>query len=109
MEYIVEDVPPQLFDLAEDPRECNDLAADQPALVAEMAAELRGIVADPEALNRTIMAEQRRQLDEAGGLAAIGQGLWKQPGGASNRLPGYTRPPDDIMEIVGWPNDPDWA
>ena len=85
------DYPPQLFDLAVDPEECRDLAAQLPsplpegegrgegesrgaesprAILARMESELRGLI-DPEALDRDAKADQLACMDANGGEAAI--------------------------------------
>jgi choline-sulfatase len=72
--------PPQLFDLAADPEETRDVAAD-PAHADGRAAcerELRAIC-DPEAVDRRARADQRRRLDAAGGDAAVLAGGVKIP------------------------------
>lgn len=107
VEYLADGMAPQLFDLAEDPREQVDRASDSPATVADMAAALRTIVPNPEELNASILEAQRNQLAAAGGLDAL-RGPGAGWAGDPRRLPGYSRPSDDVMAIVGWPNDPDW-
>ena len=64
--------PPQLFDLAEDPGELRDLAADAryATLLAECSLELRRFC-DPVEVDRRAHDAQRRKLDEHGGEAAI--------------------------------------
>lgn len=59
---------PQLFDLAADPHECNDLAADPTYQEARrmMDAELKKIV-DPEELSRTAKKEQWDHMCAMGG------------------------------------------
>jgi choline-sulfatase len=64
------DYPPQLFDLASDPEEVDDIAAQvnvRPVL-EELKAELFRIC-DPDALNRRAKDDQARRLAEAGGKA----------------------------------------
>jgi choline-sulfatase len=68
-------MPPQLFDLLDDPDETRDLASD-PAHAATLAAcehELRAIC-DPDEVDRRARADQRCRLDEAGGLEAVLRG-----------------------------------
>ena len=81
-------MPPQLFDLVDDPDETRDLAAD-PAHAEGLAAcerELRAIC-DPEEIDRRAKADQRARLDAAGGLRAVIQGGVKVP---------YTPAPDEF-------------
>jgi choline-sulfatase len=64
--------PSQLFDLAVDPEETRDLAAD-PAHADVRAAcerELRAIC-DPEAVDGRARVDQHRRLEAAGGAAAV--------------------------------------
>jgi choline-sulfatase len=64
--------PSQLFDLAVDPEETRDLAAD-PAhadVRATCERELRAIC-DPEAVDVRARADQRRRLEAAGGAAVV--------------------------------------
>lgn len=62
------DYGPQLFDLASDPEELNDLAADANArpVLDELQAELRHIC-DPAAVSRQAKADQRQLLEKVGG------------------------------------------
>jgi choline-sulfatase len=63
---------PQLFDLATDPDESRDLAAN-PKHADALAAcerELRSIL-DPEAVDRRARADQRRRIEAGGGAEAI--------------------------------------
>lgn len=65
-------LPPQLFDLAHDSEEANDLAAN-PAhaeLLAALEAELCGIC-DPEAVDRAARTAQRRRVEALGGRDAV--------------------------------------
>jgi choline-sulfatase len=65
-------MPPQLFDLDEDPQERRDLGQD-PAwagLVAECEAELRRVV-DPERADALAKADQRARIAAFGGREAI--------------------------------------
>lgn len=63
---------PQLFDLARDPDEREDLAgrAEMAPILAELDRELRAIC-DPDAVSERAFAEQRRVIDENGGRAEI--------------------------------------
>jgi choline-sulfatase len=66
------DAPPQLFDLAADPREELDLAA-APAHAdtrQRLEAELRAIL-DPEATDDRARAAQKAKVEEHGGEAAV--------------------------------------
>ena len=63
---------PQLFDLANDPREQSDLGTD-PALAevrASCETELRGIL-DPEAVNARAFADQAARVEALGGDAVL--------------------------------------
>jgi choline-sulfatase len=63
---------PQLFDLAADPGETRDLAAD-PAFataLAECEGRLRAIC-DPEAVSARAFSEQARKLAEHGGIDRV--------------------------------------
>ena len=68
------DAPAQLFDLAEDPLELEDLAlredAEAQRLLAEYRARLRQIV-DPEAVDARAKADQQRRIEALGGRAAV--------------------------------------
>ena len=65
---------PQLFDLASDPDEANDLACDphNAAMVEEMVAKLRQRV-DPEAVDRKAKEDQRALIARHGGEARVVQ------------------------------------
>ncbi|RZV48139.1 MAG: choline-sulfatase [Acidimicrobiales bacterium] len=102
-EYLNDETPPQLFDLGDDPRETNDLFAERPQEAAHMAAALRTII-EPEEVNDHILRLQGQWLEEAGGVAAIANART----GPKGKLGGYTVPPDEVMAIVGWPDDIDW-
>jgi choline-sulfatase len=63
---------PQLFDLAADPHEANDLG-ESPAHAArraELEAELRKIL-DPDAVNERAFADQERRIAQHGGEEAL--------------------------------------
>ena len=64
--------PPQLFDLAADPFEQNDLA-DRPETAEfqhRLYGELYGIV-DPESVDRLAFADQQARIERLGGVEAI--------------------------------------
>ena len=63
---------PQLFDLASDPEETNDLAHDgkNSALLERMLVQLRETV-DPEAVDRQAKADQRALIEKHGGEAKV--------------------------------------
>ncbi len=62
----------QLFDLAADPEEIDDLAGDPAAaaVLAEFEAALRAIC-DPQDVDRRAKADQRQRLAELGGMETI--------------------------------------
>jgi choline-sulfatase len=62
------DYPPQLFDLASDPEELNDLAGDANAkpVLEEMTAALKTIC-DPAEVSRRAKADQQALLEKVGG------------------------------------------
>jgi len=64
------DYPPQLFDLAGDPEELNDIAgqADVRPVLDQLTTELFRIC-DPKAVNQQAKRDQHRRLAEAGGKA----------------------------------------
>ena len=66
--------PPQLFDLAVDPAEVEDLARhpDEPTrrLLAEYEAKLRELL-DPEAVDRQAKLDQQRKIEALGGREAV--------------------------------------
>lgn len=66
------DMPPQLFDMVEDPYETRDLGQNpEYASVRETCeAELRAIC-DPEATDARAKADQQRRIMESGGPAAV--------------------------------------
>lgn len=61
-------MPPQLFDLADDPHELHDLAAhpDHDEVVRSCEAQLRTLV-DPERIDLRARTDQRQRLEELGG------------------------------------------
>jgi choline-sulfatase len=65
-------MPPQLFDLAADPWEANDLAGDPgfSGVLAACEADLRAI-ADPEAIDARARRDQRARIDAFGGREAV--------------------------------------
>ena len=67
-----EGFPPQLFDLAQDPDEQRDRAAEPASgdILDSLEAGLRRIV-DPAAANAQAFADQRARLDELGGADAV--------------------------------------
>jgi len=70
------DYAPQLFDLASDPEELNDIArqANAKPVLDELTAELLRIC-DPNAIDQQAKAAQKRRLEHVGGKAfAIGRG-----------------------------------
>ncbi|MCP5155549.1 MAG: sulfatase-like hydrolase/transferase [Ectothiorhodospiraceae bacterium] len=64
--------PPQLFDLAEDPHETTDRAADPRCtdVLRVCEARLRAVV-DPEAANAQAFADQAAQIERHGGRDAL--------------------------------------
>lgn len=62
--------PPQLFDLAVDPDETNDLAVAEPARIAPLEAAHRAIL-DPEATDARAEADQQAMAEKVGGNDAI--------------------------------------
>lgn len=64
--------PPQLFDLANDPLEANDLSGkdETAAIQAELDRELRKIV-DPDAADAMAFADQALRIEQLGGADAI--------------------------------------
>jgi choline-sulfatase len=66
------DMPPQLFDMIDDPYQTRDLGQDPAfaAIRAECEAHLRAIC-DPEATDARAQADQRRRVMEAGGPEAV--------------------------------------
>lgn len=63
-------MPAQLFDLANDPDETRDLAADAPGIVQALDKKLRAIC-DPEAVDARAKADQRKAADAWGGAAKL--------------------------------------
>ena len=63
---------PQLFNLADDPRERNDLSGQEGTkeIQSELEAELRYIV-DPEAADAMAFSDQAKRIQELGGEEAI--------------------------------------
>lgn len=63
---------PQLFNLAEDPREIKDLSGmdETVTIQAELISELRRIV-DPEAADAAAFSDQARRIEQLGGEDAI--------------------------------------
>jgi choline-sulfatase len=64
------DYRPQLFDLASDPEELNDIAgqANAQPILEELEEEL-ALICDPAAVDRQAKADQQRRLEEVGGKA----------------------------------------
>jgi choline-sulfatase len=85
------DAPPQLFNLASDPIEAHDLAADLGAcaLLEEMERHLHTIC-DPQAVDQQARVDQRRKADHWGGNASI----------LKEGLLVYTPPPGVQAEIA---------
>ena len=78
-------MPPQLFDLANDPHELRDLAAAQPATVQALEKQLRAIC-DPEAVDAHAKADQRKWVEHWGRreqVAGTSQILFTPPPGVS--------------------------
>lgn len=63
---------PQLFNLADDPREKKDLSGQEKTkkIQSELEAELRNIV-DPESANAMAFSDQAKRIEELGGEEAI--------------------------------------
>ena len=63
---------PQLFDLAADPEELNDLgtATEHEAVRVELMSDLRAIC-DPEAVDARAKADQARLVADNGGRASV--------------------------------------
>ena len=82
----MEDYPPQLFNMASDPNELNDLAGD-PAYQNECdrcEAALRGLI-DPEDVDQRAKAKQVERIELGGGVEAI----------LAKGSPGYTPAPGE--------------
>ena len=64
--------PPQLFDLAEDLDEVNDLSSDvrYGSMLRDFEVELRGLL-DPEAVDGQALASQRAVIEAAGGAEVV--------------------------------------
>ncbi len=64
--------PPQLFDLAEDPEELNDLGTSNAAAPVrqQLEARLRGLL-DPEAVDAQAKADQARMIAQYGGVDVL--------------------------------------
>jgi choline-sulfatase len=78
-------MPPQLFDLAQDPDELTNLADTSPDIVKTLENKLRAIC-DPEAVNARAKADQRKWVDYWGGkekVAGSSQILFTPPPGVS--------------------------
>lgn len=67
--YHVE-MPPQLFDLASDPQETQDLATTDEEILKRLEGKLRQIV-DPEDVDRRAKSDQRAHMARNGGADAI--------------------------------------
>jgi choline-sulfatase len=81
-------MPAQLYDLASDPLETRDLAAERRAEVARLEALLRQRL-DPEKVDRQAKEDQRRMAERHGGTEAIlkrGEFAYTPPPGESTRL-----------------------
>lgn len=82
----MEDYPPQLFNMASDPNEFNDLAGD-PAYQDECdrcEAALRGLI-DPEDVDQRAKAKQAERIELGGGVEAV----------LAKGSPGYTPAPGE--------------
>lgn len=78
-------MPPELFDLAHDPDEQNNLADTAPDVVKALEGKLREIC-DPEAVDARAKADQRKWVDHWGGkekVAGSSQILFTPPPGIS--------------------------
>ena len=78
-------MPSQLFDLAHDPEELQDVAAASPAIAQVLEQKLRAIC-DPEAVDARAKADQRKWVDYWGGreqVAGTSQILFTPPPGVS--------------------------
>lgn len=68
--HYAEGYPPQLFNMAQDPREQTDLALLEPDTLAEGLRLLHARM-DPETVNMQCFAEQAARIDILGGLEAV--------------------------------------
>ncbi|NRB34314.1 MAG: sulfatase-like hydrolase/transferase [Rhodobacteraceae bacterium] len=68
--YHCEGHPAQLFNMAEDPQETQDLSAARPDILADGYARLFRHL-DPEAVNTRAFADQSKRIAELGGADAI--------------------------------------
>ena len=78
-------MPPQLFDLGNDPDELKNLADSTPGTVKAIETKLRAIC-DPEALDTRAKADQRQWVEHWGGkdkVAGASQILFTPPPGVS--------------------------
>jgi choline-sulfatase len=78
-------MPPQLFDLAQDPDEMNNLSESAPDIVKTLEGKLRAIC-DPESVDARAKADQRKWVDHWGGkdkVAGSSQILFTPPPGVS--------------------------
>jgi choline-sulfatase len=78
-------MPPQLFDLARDPDELNDIAATESGVVKILQQKLRTLC-DPDATDARAKADQRRWVEHWGGRDAVAtssQILFTPPPGVS--------------------------
>jgi choline-sulfatase len=66
------DLPPQLFDVVADPTEARDLAGD-PAHAETLARAHATLldVCDPHEVDERVRQDQRRRIDDAGGVEAV--------------------------------------
>lgn len=67
-----EGLPPQLFDLVDDPDECHDVAGDPSyeEIQSQMRSELYKVV-DPGQVDQLARANQRSRIESRGGLSAV--------------------------------------
>lgn len=104
---------PQLFNLADDPFEGDDLGTspEHDAIRAELDAELRAVL-DPTEVDARIRHDQQTKLAAAGGLERLLGAAERRGGEKSGRgagtsgrygtvTGGYTVPPDDILDAIG--------
>ncbi len=66
------DMPPQLFDLKDDPLETRDLAGEDGPRLAALEAKLRAIV-DPAAVDYRAKTDQLNHMERHGGAEAVRQ------------------------------------